>query len=153
MMRFSLMTLLAILSVLAICLAAILYPNIYVATFFSTAMLVLVLFGISAAKICGGGARAYWVGFSVFGGSYLLFSSIFSSTIGSLLITDHLLRDVHRWLRDSGWHRYEPVGYKVMMHVGHSVFAIVFALAGGMMANWLYRRGGSTRADDFRRGN
>jgi hypothetical protein len=150
-MRFSLKTLLFVLTLLILSLAAILYPNRIIGACFTTVAIAVIMFGASAAKIHGGAARAYWVGFTVFGGGYLFFATFSGGTIGSMLVTTELLTELHRWRRQAGWATYEGAGYQVTLHVGHSILTILFAVIGGAIANWLYQRGGSNRSGDTSR--
>lgn len=74
-MRYSLKTLLASFALIMVSSAALLYPNRIWAACFFTAILLMVLTGIVAALVRRGPARAYWIGFCVFAGTYFLLSN------------------------------------------------------------------------------
>lgn len=76
MMRFSLKTMLLLFTVVAVCIAGLVYSNVAWAAFFYTAAFVLVLTGIVGALVRRGPARPYWIGFALFGGGYFALALI-----------------------------------------------------------------------------
>jgi hypothetical protein len=84
--RFSIGSLLAFVAIFALGLAALRTPTRVLASAIHTVAAVAVVTGVSFAIIGRGARRAYWIGFSLFGGAYLL------HTLGSQhLLTDPLL--------------------------------------------------------------
>jgi hypothetical protein len=69
-MRFSLKTLLAATTLVALGCVGVLYANAMWSALFTTAAFLFVLFGVLAAVLRRGRARAFWIGFAVFGAGY-----------------------------------------------------------------------------------
>src|SRR4051812_31180144 len=69
-MRFSLQTLLAVFAIIAVGCAGIFYPNAYLTTSFFTLTILVLSYGLTAAVLGDGDQRAYWIGFTIFGGVY-----------------------------------------------------------------------------------
>jgi hypothetical protein len=69
-MRFSLKSLLAATTLVALGCVGVLCANAIWSALFTTAAFLSVLFGIVAAMLRHGRARAFWIGFSVFGAGY-----------------------------------------------------------------------------------
>lgn len=65
-LRFSIKTLLAAFTVVAVCCAGLTFANNAWANFFYTAALTMVLVGVVAAVVRRGPTRAFWIGFAVF---------------------------------------------------------------------------------------
>jgi hypothetical protein len=76
MLRFSLKTMLLLFTVVAVCIAGLVYSNIAWAAFFYTVAFVIVLTGIVGALVRRGPARAFWIGFALFGGGYFALALI-----------------------------------------------------------------------------
>jgi hypothetical protein len=69
--RFSIGTLLAVIAILGVAMAALRNPSYLWAALTFTAALLAVLAATASAIFARGARRAYWLGFSLFGGTYL----------------------------------------------------------------------------------
>jgi hypothetical protein len=161
-MRFSMKSMLATFVFVAVSFFGVLYANAFLATCFTTAAFLIVLCGILAAMLCVGRARAYWIGFAVFGAGYFLLAMFGERLIdpGSqsaiivvesdnvvsaeprLLTTEFLIwvEEYIALLVPSG---NEPRPYEHLVFFltnGHAIFTILFALIGGAMGSWMGRR-------------
>jgi len=158
-MRFSLRFLLATFTVVAVSIAGLTYANLAWAALLYTAAFVLVLTGVVGATVRPWPKRGYWIGFALFGGGYFWLSLMAEgslrfagtprgATFEPNLATTHLMLWCERYLRTESSPRGTfgvvrgPTEY--FIQVGHSIFTLVFALAGGMLGQWFARGGRST---------
>jgi hypothetical protein len=73
--RFSISTLLVVIAILGVAMAALRSPSYLWANVTFTVALLAVLAAIACAIVGRGARRAYWLGFSLFGGTYLVICS------------------------------------------------------------------------------
>jgi hypothetical protein len=191
MRRFSIRTLMAFVLVTAVGLSAIRNANEFWAAVMTIAALALVCGAVLVAFLLRGRERAWWLGFAVLGGMYLLISL---SPLRYRLGTTHLLEYVHAKVEDVSIATFEisridrnsvlfrivtPLGevrektvansvynstpgdvllgsmalpnrwrsllpgaanLDAFQRVGHSLFALVAGLVGGMVARGFYAR-------------
>lgn len=135
-LRFSLASLIGAVAIIAISCAALRYPSrLWVHTMFTVTVGVLLL-GTLAALLHRGNDRSFWVGFGLFGWAYLLMSR--SEQLGGLLTTD-----LFRYFAPYGP---GEVITNMALHeawsnrsaIGDSLFALIVALIGGLVANYFY---------------
>jgi hypothetical protein len=152
MRRFSIRFLMAFVLVSAVGLAALRNAN----ELWEGTMLLLALAAVGMAILGAifmrGRDRAWWIGFALFSGGYLLmtFAPGLSNEVRPKLGTTHLLDEVHhrltplvsqdstreQWFVFREWERNLPA----LQSVGHSLFALVAGLVGGMIAVWFHGR-------------
>jgi hypothetical protein len=172
------------------------YANAVWSAFFTTAAFLAILFGIAAAMLRHGRARAFWVGFAVFGAGYFALVTYskrdennaaarlmrqwgwqqpqITQTAEPQLVTSIFLIWADQHLRpmraqagpanlvtapDGTLVRTtrQPIGLTMrgnvaginfeFVTIGHAIFTVLFALAGGFLGSWIYRRE-SPRASD-----
>jgi hypothetical protein len=153
-MRFSLKTLLAITAFVALSIVALLYANAIWATVFTTTIFFLLLFAIVCAATCAIGERAFWLGAAVFGAGYFIFALFverelhpegenrviirsgdsWTSHAPHLVTTQLLLWADSRVERSlPSWRR--PAALREFVTIGHSIFTVIAAVAGGWLAS------------------
>jgi hypothetical protein len=152
MRRFSILSLMAFVLVSAIGLAAVRNAN----EKWEGAMLLIALtavgIAILGAVLTRGKDQAWWIGFALFSGGYLLltFAPALSREVVSKLGTTHLLEEVHyriapvvsnnsnqdEWLAYREWERNLPA----ILSIGHSLFALLAGLLGGITAAWFHKK-------------
>jgi hypothetical protein len=162
--RFSMLWLLGLVALAAMILAGLLFASPVVVSIGYTLNFVLLLSALPAILYRTEGRRAFWIGFALFGWSYLIF--IWTSSNTSRLLTMQALQPLHssmkrtetRVIRNvdvdpfSGststttsttvvedipvWHDF--------MHVGHQGWTILLALLGGCIARWFWATKNST---------
>jgi hypothetical protein len=191
MRRFSIRTLMAFVLVTAVGLSALRNANAFWATVLTIVALASVCGAVLGASLLPGRERAWWLGFAVLGGVYLLVSL---SPLRYRLGTTHLLEyvqakvedipiatfEISRFERDSvlfrivttlgevreqtvdnrvytathgqgllvsmappnRWRSLLPgaANFDAFQSVGHSLFALLAGLVGGMVAGWCYAR-------------
>ncbi|MEX0641502.1 MAG: hypothetical protein WD468_02310 [Pirellulales bacterium] len=158
-MGFSIKSMLVAVALIAVSIVGLHYASLPWAAFFYTAAFLLVLTGIVGSLVCSWPVRAFWIGFAVFGGGYFWLALMAEgslrfggyptgATLEPKLATTHLLLWSEIYLRAEisprgtfGVQR-GPTGYFVQ--VGHSIFTLLFALAGGKLGQCLVQRRGST---------
>lgn len=151
-MKFSLLTLLGLVAVAAVGCAALAHPvrGSTVAVFTTT--IVLLSSAVISATYCRAAVRAFWFGFAIMGWIYWLLVWVHleevSSRDTSLLATSWVL-DI---LDDTklGVIPHDPLidpvfdprvdAWLRFRQTGHCLWALLFALAGGVLARWLYLR-------------
>jgi hypothetical protein len=124
-------------------------------------MLLAAVFGIVYRR---GAARAYWAGFAVFGGSYLLVSygPWLDTTVTPHLLTTRALAELHDLMYKTDrfgskpitYYNYKDSGYitintweywrahrEYFFQVGHALAGLMAALVGGVVARWFYASG------------
>jgi hypothetical protein len=173
-MRFSLKSLLAATLLVALGCVGVFYASRVMAAWFFTATLLALLFATVAALVRRRAARAYWIGFTVFGAPYFLIS-IFgdvrpivnrdgqvSAWEEPRLLTSQFLLWADNFARQRQPERAASVNpgaaYVTLqmillsrgwsghtLVIGHSLFTMLFALIGGGIGRWLYRSGDAAR--------
>ena len=146
------------------CTALLNATPLWASTWFSLTVFVLLL-GTLAAIFHQGSRRPFWIGFGLFGWVYLLlaFEPWADQDLTPALLSTHGIARLDSSLENEG----EPVVIKNVisftthsrirlwtlsnpsfMQIGHSVFALLFGLFGGMVAGWM---GGTAKrvADDL----
>ncbi len=78
--RFSLRSLLLMVALIAAACATLRYPSGWLASVWSLAILLILLFAVLASLLCSGPLRPFWIGFAVFGWGYF-WLSLFPSTL------------------------------------------------------------------------
>jgi hypothetical protein len=162
--RFSLMGLLATVGFVAIVCGAVTVGSIYLIELVSVVTAVILLGAILSIIYRTGIARAFWIGFAVFGwGSYVLQQSPMK-----LLAAENFLRDAYpffrrttplppnapepTWVRETDNEGGSQVAVIVrqsdFIRVGKCVYALVFALSGGWMARYFHATRDSARRSD-----
>jgi hypothetical protein len=157
-MSFSIRSMLAAVAIVAVSIVGLRYANLPWAAFFYTAAFLLVLTGIVAAMVRPWPERGYWIGCALFSGGYFWLAMVaegslrfggtpMGATLEPKLATTHLLLWSEHYLRTDRSPRGTfgvvrgPTEY--FLQVGHSIFTLLFALAGGMLGQWFTRRGRS----------
>jgi hypothetical protein len=173
-MQFSLKTLLAASSLIALGCVGVFYASRIMAAWFFTATLIVMLSALVLALVRERAERAYWIGFTVFGIPYF-FISIFGDVRPILnrdgqiiaweeprLLTSQLLLWADNWARERQPERAASInpgrtyvtmqtvllsrGWSGHTHIiGHSFFAMLFGLVGGTIGRLLYRSGKAER--------
>ncbi|HJQ79485.1 MAG TPA: hypothetical protein VJ828_05995 [Lacipirellulaceae bacterium] len=173
-MRFSLKTLLAAFSLVAIGCVGVFYASRVMAAWFFTAALFVLLLALVAALVRKNAARAYWFGFTVFGAPYFLIS-IYGDVRPILnrdgqiiaweeprLLTSQFLLWADNWARQRQPERVSSInpgrmyvtlqtillsrGWSGHTHIiGDSFFTMLFGLIGGTIGRLLYRNGKAER--------
>jgi uncharacterized membrane protein YeaQ/YmgE (transglycosylase-associated protein family) len=173
-MRFSLKTLLAASSLVVLGCVGVFYASRVMAAWFFTAALLVLLFALVAALVRKSAARAYWIGFTVFGIPYFLIS-IYGDVRPilnrdgqiiaweePLLLTSQFLLWADNWARQRQPERASSIrpgsayvtlqtillsrGWSGHTHlIGHSFFTMLFGLIGGTIGRLLYRSGKAER--------
>jgi hypothetical protein len=155
-MRFSLKVLLVAFTSVAVSFAGLIYANLPWASSFYTAAFVVVLTGVVGALVRPWPERGYWIGFALFAGGYFWLALVAEgslrfagfqrgATLEPKLATTHLLLWSERSLRAENSPRGAfgvnrgPTEY--FLQVGHSIFTLLFALAGGKLGQWFARSG------------
>jgi hypothetical protein len=175
--RFSLKTLLVATAIVAVSCAGILYANRTWGACFFTASYIAILASIVAMLLTRGQERAFWIGFVVFAVAYFGYAmhgeglhEINASGQGKYWQEPKLATSaVLLWLDDSLTRRGQGTrsvevrglyqdgknrttyGGGSSVHtllVGHSIFTLWFALAGGFISGWVYRREVARHAGD-----
>ncbi|MHC4400253.1 MAG: hypothetical protein ACYTG0_11300 [Planctomycetota bacterium] len=146
-LQFSLRALLGLTLFVALGCAALLHATELVASLAYTAVVLLLLFAVVRGLFRGPSTRAFWLGFAVFGGGY------FMGSFSGELATTKLLDLSWRAIRSAPSGVVLPVGpfrvpqpfgpppaddfYPLRGHfatVGHSLFAVILAVIGGLLA-------------------
>jgi len=167
MRRFSIRSLIALIIVLAVGLAALRDANELWAGMLLLVALAAVGFAVMGAAILRGKERYWWAGFAFFGGGYLALAvgPWPSDTFQPRLGTRHLLRYIYSQLTPGEleavlvlpnshdlvftstpaarlWNSLIAPGtnFTAFERVGHYLFALLAGLVGGMAAAWLYVR-------------
>jgi hypothetical protein len=158
--QFSLRTLFALVALTAVaCVALPHATRVWAASVFSLTVAVLVVAAFLAA-FRRGADRAYWAGFAAVGWLYLLlvFGPALRETVGPALATELLLDElrerVQRRITDSSGMEEDDYSFLVndvrhysnflplaphFNRVGHSIWSLLFALLGGLLARRLYQ--------------
>ena len=147
-MRFSVPTLLAfIVGISFVCIALLNANEIWARATFSIAMAAL-LTSFVAALYSSGARRAFWIGFAVFGCGYSLMYWNPLGNSGKQLITNDCLAIVlerlpasHETARTQDI--YHTIGRlnarrDIFFRVGHTLWIVILALAGGFIARFFY---------------
>lgn len=156
--RFSLAGLLGFVTVAAIGFVVLRNASeVWGQVMFTSAVAVL-LFGVLAAMYRRRQARAFWVGFLVFGWAYMVmvYGPWFEGHVGRRLVTTGVLGSVHATLQKPTqvlFYRGDDEQYlsqlesslaqtdRSLAHVeavGQPLFALLFALVGGVAGRWVY---------------
>jgi hypothetical protein len=168
--RFSMKTVLALPVLVAMACAGLLYPNVVLAACLFLVALVLVLTGVAGAVFSRGPTRAYWIGFALFGATYLALAFYFERNIsvvepsiplGSRLPTTELVlwgygkiysldvgsttrlnvTRVRPRMMVANDRFYLPSGeFEHLATAGHAVFTALLAWIGGAVAAGFHRR-------------
>ncbi|MEX0641500.1 MAG: hypothetical protein WD468_02300 [Pirellulales bacterium] len=161
-MRFSMKSMLAAFTFVAISCGGMLYANSFLATCFATAAFLIVMFGILAAILRAGRVRAFWTGFAVFGAGYFLLAMFGERlidpgsqsaiivvepnnivTAAPLLVTTGFLIWVEEFIALLVSSGNEPRPYDHLVFFltnGHAIFTVLFALLGGALGSWIAGR-------------
>src|SRR5262245_11916481 len=164
--RHSLRALLVLFTLVAVGCGGLIFASpFWAAAAFSTVFLVIVC-AIVAAVVEHGANRAFWIGFAVLGGAYLYVSMSDgpnrqqSSRWDPMLVTTHVLIWTNGFVElirprgpvgQQGADTYIVKGFPPQavyfpsntvsfVRVGHSLFAIVLAVLGGVWGRWCYLR-------------
>jgi hypothetical protein len=156
-LRFSIANLLTAVAIIAVGLAALNSPSRLTVGLVTIVTLGVLLAAILGAIYRAGEARAFWLGFAVFGWSYFLvaFSPVFSDVKAQIDLPLRAFRDAFFTVRipaggdltrtqsmDTG---YEPATNTTLAwpswhhHFGgtiHCVVTLLFALVGGIVGQW-----------------
>ena len=168
-MRFSIRTMFVGFSLVALGCVGVFYASRVMAAWFFTAALIVILFAAAAEFLKHDAARAYWVGFTVFGIPYFLIS-IFgdvrpivnrdgqvSAWEEPRLLTSQFMLWADNWARQRQPERaasINPGSAHVTLQlillsrgwsghaliIGHSLFSMLFALIVGAFGRQLLRR-------------
>ena len=152
--QFTLMSLFGLTVLVALACTALLNATpLWASTWFSLTIFVLLL-GTLAAIFRQGSRRPFWIGFGLFGWVYLLlaFEPWADQDLAPALLSTHGIA----WLESSlGNEEGQAVVNNVIvtgsshsmirlwkfsnpfLQIGHSVFALLFGLFGGMVAGWM----------------
>ncbi|MEX2121209.1 MAG: hypothetical protein WD847_16570 [Pirellulales bacterium] len=154
-MKFSLLTLLGAVAVAAVGCAALSHPVQGSAMAVFTAAILLLFGAVLAAICCGAAARLFWLGFAILGWGYLLLvwvcleNELEPNTDGRILATTWGLDELAEatlepWNLEEGGrvyiHRKVIAAWRCLLQIGHTLWALVFAFVGGVLARWLYVR-------------
>ncbi len=163
--RFSLMGLLVTVLFVAMVCGAVTVGSIYLIELVSVATAVMLLATILGIIYRSGSARAFWIGFAVFGWGYY----VLQLSPMQLLETEEFLRDAYpffrrtaplppnapepTWVRETAGEGGRTVAVVVgrwgFFRVANCVFTLIFALGGGWMARYFYAtRGDTARCSD-----
>jgi MFS family permease len=165
--RFSLSAMLLVIACFAVTCASLRFASGLLASIAFTSAVAALLFAVLGAVFRGGPERAFWIGFAVFGGGYLVFAFApwfhgDTSPQAPMLLTSRLLALVHPPLQhpespasgmsrgtnpslaQSTWRQVYPAGpmlvpaWEHFAQVGHSLLTLLAALVGGAIARWLH---------------
>lgn len=168
-MRFSLKTMLVLFTAVAVSTAGLIYANILWAAFFYTVAFLAVLTGMVGALVRRGPMREFWIGFALFGGGYFALALVgenslarFSSNLQQgaqppKLATTQLLMWVDRTIRpeptgssirgpggriivSGGMTFFQQTSSQYLVEIGHSIFTLALAFAGGWLGLFISRR-------------
>jgi len=136
------------------CTALVNATPLWASTWFSLTIFVLLL-GTLSAILHQGSLRPFWIGFGLFGWVYLLlaFEPWADQYVAPVLLSTHGIA----WLGSSlgneegqgvikkvtfsgsgdNMIRLWKLPYPSFVQIGHSVFALLFGLFGGMVAGWM----------------
>jgi hypothetical protein len=158
-MRFSVKTLLKITAFVALSIAGLLYANAVWSAFFTTSVFFLILFAIVAAALRTSEARVFWFSAAVFGAGYFIFAVFVERELhpegkhrviirsgnswtshAPHLVTTHLLlwADSHLERSLPTWRR--PAALREFVTIGHSIFTVIVAVAGGWLGSRIVKR-------------
>lgn len=156
-MQFSLKTLLVTFTIVAVSGTALLYANETWALITTTCACCCCVYAGLAAILAREHARSFWIGFAIFGWSYLWFSTnerevdpsghrVVVSLGSTSLFTEPRMPTTKLLLS------IEPVVRQLMkrppflfvrqfVEVGQSIFTVLFALCGARLGTWIASRG------------
>jgi hypothetical protein len=130
-----------------VCIALLNANEVWERATFSIAMAAL-LTSFVAALYSSGARRAFWIGFAVFGSGYsLLYWNPLGNTGHELITNDCLAIVLERLPASHGMARtqdiYQRVGMlnarrDIFFRVGHTLWTVILALAGGLIARFFY---------------
>lgn len=151
--QFSLRALAIGVGFLAISIAALVRPSIFLASGLWTGTVAVLLYSISAALLQRGVARVFWVTFALFGWVHmiLVFAPWFDVSTGEFILTRYLLdflgeklghtvaehgSNVGIWSRLPYGAQFRGFQYLAFLVAGQSSFTILLAYVAGTIARW-----------------
>jgi hypothetical protein len=164
--RFSLKTLLVLFTAIPVAIAGLLYANMVWGALFYTTAFLLLLTGIVGAIVRQGRARAFWIGFAVFGMGYFCVAlagengvaryqtNNMQSSFDPKLATSKLLIWSKPYLQQGAASNVTPSSRAMFLStianddyliVGHSIFTVIVAMIGGWVGTLFSRVAASIR--------
>ena len=150
-MKFSILGLLGIVAFVALGLGALFNANDVWTKLIFTASVLLLFTSVVGAVYSHGAARAFWLGFAVFGiGYFLLYWDAVAGRAQELITHDAVMLAYNYIPKPSDVTdpKLHPTvqGQRSTLHyfnfrrIGHALWTVMFGFAGGVIARWFHRR-------------